>query len=149
VLVVGAALALLGSCDGDSAPTTTSTTRTAKAAYITDADAICGALASEIRALKAPNSIEETALYLQQRIIIATRAHDALGQLVPPADAIDVHAALLDELERSNAKADEAVDAATAGDADALGPLLDDARTLGHAANAAADAYGFHECGTD
>lgn len=143
-------LASLPACGDDDSGgiTTTSTTLSEKAAYIADADTICGQLASEIKALPAPTTIEETGLYLQERIVLATRAREALATLHPPADGNDVQRALLDSLDRSTAKAREALDAAADGDESTLGTLLDEARSLGQASNAAADAYGFDECGS-
>lgn len=143
-------LASLPACGDDSGggTTTTSTTLSEKAAYIADADTICGQLATEIKALPAPTTIEETGLYLQERVVLATRAREALAALHPPADANDVQQALLDSLDRSTAKVQEALHAAADGDPATLGTLLDEARSLGQASNAEADAYGFDECGS-
>ena len=151
VLLMAVLLALpLGACGDDdgSAPSTTSTTLSQKAAYIRDADALCGHLSDDIKSLHAPKSVEDTIVYIQERIVLGTRAREALAELHPPADASEVHQALLDELEQSAAKAGEALEAARRNDIASLGTLLDEARTLGHAANDLADAYGFKDCGS-
>jgi hypothetical protein len=123
-----------------------------QAAFIEAADAICGQLTSEIDALEAPTTIEATTLYLQQRIVLASRAREELRALVPPAPpdtGTAVLDALVDALDASNAKATEAVAVASSGNGAQLGPLLDEARDLGHAAIPVADTYGMHECGSE
>lgn len=140
--------------DDDTETPTTSmtsspTTLNVEGTYIVAADRICEQLTTDIAGLHAPTSIEETAVYLQERILLATRARADLAAIDPPAGGEEVHRRLLEALDRSTAKAAEAERAASVGDSSTLAVLLDEARTLGQSAYEAADAYGMHACGSE
>jgi hypothetical protein len=151
---VAVLVAVLASCSGDDSSvakpstTTTTVTLTPKAAFIAAADVICGSMAGQIKSLGKPSTMEETALYIQERIAINNHARDDLAALHPPADGADVQHAILDAIDGATAKATEAEAAAKRNDTAALGPLLDASRVAGQSANLVADAYGFVACGS-
>lgn len=118
-----------------------------KDAYIRQGDAICARLETQTAAVPSGGDESEFGAYIREVVALAEAAQTDFAALTPPADGQSVHTALLDSLKTSIATAKGAATAAEGGDTVSAGDLLTQADTEGSASNAAAQAYGFQDCG--
>lgn len=148
-------LTLLSACGGEEAADTadaaaaTGSDRLSKADFVEQGDAICAGLETDISLVEAPT--DETtgfAAYIREVVALAEGARDDFAALSPPEDGEQVQQELVDAIDSSIETADGAATAAEEGDTVSAGDLLTQASSEGDAADAAAQDYGFQECGS-
>lgn len=137
LLLAGAVLA----CGGDDA--------LSKEEFIAQGDAVCEDFEQQGSDLEAPTNIEEVPDYIDRAIAIATTTRENFGELSPPDDGEDVHAALVEALDRGIAGLEEAKAAAEDRMDQGVIDGLTEAGEAVEAANEQAREYGFEVCGGD
>lgn len=150
VTLAALATAVLGACGNDgpeeatntqaaSSNEATSNNEGSTAEYITAGNALCDTISADIQAAFPDFEGEPTIPQVQQlgRDLspVLVRWRDGVADLNPPADRADQHQALLDALERSIAKLDEAAASPEAAQAmrETGGPPLDEPGNAAHA----------------
>lgn len=116
---------------------------------IEQGDAICQEFEDRGSELEAPTSIEEVPAYIDEAIAIATSTRDDLDELAPPDDGEDVHAALVDALDRGIAGLEKAKAAAEDRMDQGVIDGLTEAGEAVEAAGEQAREYGFEVCGSE
>ena len=120
-----------------------------KEEFIEQGDAICAELSSATGDVEDPEDEEDLARYLKELLGHAETAREDFAELAPPEDGEEVHQELLDALDSTMSTVEGAIAAAEDGDTVTVEDLLSQAEEEGAAADAAAQEYGFEECGTD
>lgn len=158
LLTVSAALLLIvgTACGSDSETSTeeaaseeTSSETLTKEEFIGQGDVLCLALSQAQEQIEPPVDESDFARFIAEAVGQAEEASRQFGELVPPADGEDVHAAMLDALNTSIETAKGAIAAAQSGDTVTAGDLLTQAGEEGDAADEEAREYGFTECGKE
>jgi hypothetical protein len=116
-----------------------------KAAFIAKADELCKAEKAEVAAIPQPKKRGDLYAYLDDNVDIASKLIAGLHNLPAPTLDKDKLTAFLDAYDHLLAAAQHARNAAALGSPD-LDSLLNEAVAAGHAADAAAEAYGSKQC---
>jgi hypothetical protein len=119
-----------------------------KAELLKQGDAICATLTKSSAAVAQPANDKAKAAYLGKIVALAKRARADFADLDAPSAGTAVQKQLVDSLDTSIRTASKAQAAAAKGDFDLMGKLLETASKQGKAADAAAEKFGFSECGS-
>jgi hypothetical protein len=158
VLVCGAVIAIAGCGGGDDSSTTASTsagvatglTPLSQEDFVSQANAVCADVNSQIEALAPPtNDVASVAKFTKQGLAIVVPAAEKLAEIVPPADLQGRYTQWLGALAKQVSLEQGIQSAAQAGDADTVNASIKELQSENEVNDQLASALGLTECAKD